>query len=266
MYVFGTPVPARYIHLTLLDWVRCAAIKEKKEYLNAKLNFVYFSYQPDFEYLKISLLSLMGSVDCRYIRHIHLFEDQKAKFNDNELAELTRLCPKLIVHEVNNFSWASPESTLAEIKCFLKVAESADNADMVVKVDSDILFLKSNKLVRLLLSGIHAVGDGHHEDYKFAQGGLYMLRAQLVKDLLGVVELDDVLAVVGQNKSAGEDRAISRILQNNGQGFYLTRLMMYPTEYRRIEKLTRFNRWDFCAAHFVKDKQRMPHYKSLFNQ
>lgn len=264
MHIFGTPIPLRYINKTLSDWFRYALLKEDKAFSDAKFNFVYFSYQPDFEYLYISLSSLIENISEDYIGHVHLFEDQKAKFNEHELSKLYQLCPKLTIHPVSNFSWASPESTLAEIECFLKVSENANDSDMIVKVDSDILFLPSNKLVRLLKSGLHAVGDGHSEQYRFAQGGLYMLRSALVKSVLSKVELADILKISKLNRSVGEDKCISRVLKMNNKAFFLTRLMLFPTEYRKLNKLSAFNRWDFCAAHFVKDKESMRKFKNIF--
>lgn len=266
MIILGVPVPVKYIHETIFDWIRCATLRKQKEHLDAKFSFVYFSYQPDFEYLRISITSLLDNVGDDYIGAVHLFEDQKAKFNDNELLSLRTLCPKLVVHPVNNFSWASPESTLAEIECFLKVASVANDIDMVVKVDSDILFLESDKLVRLLQSASHAVGDGHSEKYRFAQGGLYMIRSKLIKSVLSKVKLSDVLKIVETNNSSGEDRAISKILEINQKPFHFTRLMLFPTEYRRVKKLSRFNRWDFCAAHFVRDKENMEKYYEIFKK
>jgi len=265
MFVLGTPIPIKFIHETLFDWVRCLGMKSVDTNENARLHFVYFSYRPDYEYLKLSIESLMNSIADKYIGSVHLFEDQKAPFSNEEISQLKKLCPNLVMQKVENFSWASPESTLAEINCFAKVSEGGNRNDMVVKVDSDILFFKSDKLIRILKSRLSNVGDGHNEHYRFAQGGLYLIRAWLIRDVLAKVTMDEIMQVVKKNDSVGEDKTISRLLKERGHPFFLTRLMLYPSEYQRVVKLNAFNRWDFCSAHFVRDKDNMEQYQKRFS-
>lgn len=265
MRILGVPIPVKYIHLTLVDWLRFALLKPSPKHVDAKFNFVYFSYRPDFEYLKLSIESLVESIASEYISSVHLFEDQKAPFDETEIQMLKGICPSLVMQKVENFSWASPESTLAEIDCFEKVAKDSNDNDMLVKVDSDILFFKSSKLIRILKSKFENVGDGHNEHYRFAQGGLYLIRSRLVKNILSKVTMVDVEEAVKRNRSVGEDKTISTILKKNGRPFVLTRLMLYPSEYSLMKKLTSFNKWDFCSAHFVKDKDKMEGYQKLFS-
>jgi hypothetical protein len=264
MFIFGNPIPSKFVGKTIRDWLFCRRLADEPKNRDAKLHFVYFSYQPDFHYLQLSLQSLVANIPSDAIASVHLFEDQKATFSADEVASLQSLCPQLVMQKVENFSWASPDSTHAEIGCFSKVATDAKSNDMLVKVDSDILFLPSDKMLRLLRSPLLAVGDGHNEEYRFAQGGLYMMRISVVTEQLEQVNLERIHQIVAENGSNGEDRTLSSVLKQNGNPFQFTRLMLFPSEYSKIERLSAFNKWDFCAAHFVKDKEKMARYIELY--
>lgn len=257
MIIFNTPFRVRHFAKTISDWIRTFYIKENEINNNGKFIFVYFSYKPDYEYLILSLKSLLKSFDTKHIKSINIFIDQKSPFEEWQDEYIKSMDSKISLLEVNHFSWSSRESTIEELKCFYRVTKISNNEDMLVKVDSDILFFSSSKMNKILKSGILAAGDGHYENYKFAQGGLYLIRSVLIKNYLAKMD-DKVLdEIIRENGSPAEDRAISKALEKNKTPFQFTRLMLFPSEYGKLRKLSRFNKFDFCAAHFVKDKENM---------
>jgi hypothetical protein len=233
---------------------------------NAKLNFVYFSYQPDFEYLYLSIESLVNSQNKNDLRKIYVFIDQKAPFVEHELCVLKALSNKITFLPVYNFSWASTATTMAEICSFKQVMENAEAEDLIVKVDSDIVFFRNSKLKRLLHSKYVAIGDGHHLNYEYAQGGLYMFRKYIGKEIFNDIDEETIIACEKQCKNKGEDKVLSTLFANYKLPFYLTRLMIFPDEYSLIKRLNKFIRWEFCCGHFVKDKDNMKELNKMFNE
>lgn len=264
MQIFNTPVKIGHTPTIVLDWIRNAFMRKEHKHRNSKYTFVYFSYEPDFEFLSLSLRSLMCAVSSKYIRSVYLFVDQKAPFSLAQLDSLKGICDVLIVEKIYDFSWASTETTLAEMNAFVVASQGDYDTDFVAKVDSDILFFRNTKLKRLLHSKHAAVADGHHLDYKYGQGGFYMIRKSIIKKLFNSVASDDIKLCEIQCQSLGEDRVISTYLKNKDRAFYLTRLMLFPDEYSLVNRLSAFVRWEFCTFHFVKDKQRMSQYASKF--
>ncbi|AFS38151.1 hypothetical protein [Alteromonas macleodii] len=257
MLIFNVPIKASDSFRIVADWISNLVIKPVKKNANAKFHFVYFSYKPDFDYLNLSIQSLVNHIDSEKIGSVNLFVDQKAPFNTNQIDKLKKICPKLAIHRVYEFAWASTETTMAEITSFLKVCENAEEHDFIVKVDSDILFFRNKRLSRMLTSKYDAVGDGHHLQYKYAQGGLYMIRAAVIRDVFNTIEKKHVKEVELHCGTKGEDRVISTLLAQAESPFYLTRLMLFPDEYKIMKKLPKLVRWEFCAKHFVKDKHNM---------
>lgn len=257
MFILNTPIPVKNILPTLSDWIKCLKLNRDELPLeNRQLRFVYFSYNPDFNYLKLSIKSLINSGLSPYVGSVTVFEDQSAPFEQSQRDELTALLDSVEVKPVDHIDWASKESTFNEISSFRQVLEDANHDDLLIKVDSDILFLPSKKLVGLLFSNIQACGDGHSEGYKFMQGGLYCMRANLAENIFKSITLDEVCAISDELKTDAEDRIITRIFARLSDVTF-TRLMLFPSEYQQMRKLSAFNLWDFQAAHFVKDKDMM---------
>jgi len=266
MLISNVPIKASHIHIILFDWLKNLFMFSSLKHKNAKFNFVYFSYQPDFEFLYLSIKSLVDTQGQNDLRNIYVFVDQKAPFNDNELNQLKTLSNVITFLPVYNFSWASTATTMAEISSFQQVMIHAEIDDFIVKVDSDIVFFKNSKLTRLLTSKHLVIGDGHHLDYKYAQGGLYMFRKHVGERILCDVDEKTIIACEKQCDNKGEDKVLSTLFSNGNFPFYLTRLMLFPDEYSQIRKLNRFLRWEFCCGHFVKDKDNMKTINKIFNE
>lgn len=226
-----------------------------------KINFVYFSYRPDFECLMYSIRSLLRHVPAGKLGKIYIAEDQKLPFLDEQRSIISDLYEGIRMHPISNFSWGSAESTLAEIEFFKQVSDDLDSdCDFMAKIDSDVVLFGGQKLVRLLESNLQAVGDGHFVGYRYAQGGLYLIRKALIDSVLSPVRMDDVLESMDATGLVGEDVSISYLLEKSGHPFFLTRLMLFPLEYNRIKKINGLVRGEFVGAYFHKDKENLIAY------
>lgn len=267
MIVGGVPLSVRDLHRIVAGWwafrkhVRPIATEQ-----NTTLNFLYFSYQPDFDILRLSLQTLLKVSAGKRLGKVFVVVDQKAPFSAAEEAALLSIYPKIAFMPVHNFSWGSAESTYAELRIFTQACKLLPNKqDMLIKVDSDILMSGWSKLVAILDSTLQAVGDGHFLQYRYAQGGFYMMRRRLIEDVLASKSQDDVEQVVKATGSVGEDVAISWLLKDAGEPFFFTRLMLFPDEYNRLERLNVWVSNEFIALHCHKDKHNMPALIDKFN-
>jgi len=263
MIILNIPIQPKFILKILLSWWQDIIMRKSQQYSEAQFNFVYFSYKPDFEYLNISLKSLLQNTKITDIRNIYIYVDQKDVFTSVQVKALANLSSKIIFRKINNFEWGSPKSTLSEIQCYLSLAEEIKQPDdFMIKVDSDIIFIKSNKLHRLLRSNYHAAGDTHFLDYKFIQGGMYMIRMGEIAQNLSKISLHDIENISQKINSVGEDKVISTIFEEQQNSFHCTRLMLFPDEYKKITNRSSFTRWEFCCMHFHRDKENMRSYFS----
>lgn len=256
MIIANTPIGRSIVDKAVKGWINDLKMLNSSKNVR-QFNFVYFSYRPDYSFLYLSVKTLIRY--CKEIRKIYVFVDQKAPFSETEEKELKALDERLTFKKIYNFSWASSESTMAEFDAFLDVCEECPEGDFVAKVDSDILFFESSKLSRIARSNLLSFGDGHWDNYEFYQGGLYIIDAQLLRRVLAKVTLEYIDHIVGNelNNNQGEDRVISHVLRSKNELYY-THLMLFPSEYSRLSKLNRFVRWDYCAMHFIRDKNSMP--------
>lgn len=258
MIISEVPVQLRELHHLSWWWLRFRFLAADRRTAGAKLNFLYFSYEPDFDYLLLSMKSLRHGVNRELIGQVFLVVDQKAPFSARQIAAFQDIFPTLHVLPIFNFEWGSARSTFEELGMFKTVCASLPSPfDLLVKVDSDVLFLRNDKWRKLLCSRAAAIGDGHFLQHRCAQGGLYMLRRHLIQNVFWDTSLADLESVVKKIDSHGEDRAISYMLRRSGNAFFFTRMMLFPDEYRGISRLGSWVRREFLALHCHKDKTSM---------
>lgn len=259
MIVAGFPVSLRELHHLTWWWLRFLLLGTDKRASAARFNFLYFSYSPDFDCLVLSLRTLRNAILDELLGQVFLAEDQKAPFSPSQLTTLRSIVPQLRVIPVRDFEWGSPSSTHAELQIFKMACEHlTDACDLLVKVDSDVLFLRNEKWARILRSGAEAVGDGHFLQHRYAQGGLYMMRRHLVQHVFADTTVTDLEVIAREIDSVGEDMAISQLLADSGKPFFFTRMMLFPDEYGPLPSLRSAVRREFLALHCHKDKARMP--------
>ena len=266
MIVAGIPIALREFHHLLRGWLSFAFLRRNPAAAQARLNFLYFSYRPDFSHLLLSLQTLKATVPVDLVGQVFLAEDQKAPFETAQIAHLSEVHRGLRILPIRDFEWGSPRSTHAELQLFKQIcSELPDPLDLLVKVDSDVIFLpNAEKWERLLRSTAPAIGDGHYLGFRYAQGGLYMIRRQVIQSVFASTSVADVEVVARRIDSVGEDMAISYMLKEEGAPFFFTRLMLFPEEYRRLNTLGYLARTEFLALHCHKDKQNMPNLVDRF--
>ncbi|WP_262793199.1 hypothetical protein [Catenovulum sp. 2E275] len=211
----------------------------------------------------MSIQSLVRNVSL--IADIYVFIDQKAPLTKEQENSLIQIYPNIKFYPVENFAWASIETTMTEVNSFLKVANESEPENYLVKVDSDILFLKGSKLARISISGLDTIGDYRHTEGQYYQGGLYFIKHKVIKQCFNHATADDFKQIAKQWKgNFAEDLAISQRLIDQGIKTNSTRLMLFPNEYQNLKHANKMVRWEFAALHFVKDKQNMQHYFDSF--
>jgi len=258
MIFAGFPIALRELHHLVRGWLRFARLRPDHRAGRARYHFVYFSYAPDFEYLALSLRTLRLAVEPAQVGAVYVAEDQKAPFDAAQQAALRSIWPQIRMLPVHDFEWGSPRSTHAELQLFLKICSSLpDPRDLLVKVDSDVLLLPNPKWARILHSEAPAIGDGHFVRHRYAQGGLYMIRREIAQRHFPSVTVSQLEQVARRVRSVGEDTAISCLLRDAGQPFLLTRMMLFPDEYRPLRRIAGPTRQEFLALHCHKDKRSM---------
>ncbi|MDN4504252.1 hypothetical protein QX776_17725 [Alteromonadaceae bacterium BrNp21-10] len=264
MIIFQVPIGSGEILKVISGWIKeLFLMRHRKNVLKKKFNFVYFSYAPDFEYLCLSIKSLIRNVHCEYA--ITVFIDQKAPFTSEQEQIIRRIYSDVVFYPVENFSWASISTTMAELSCFLKVAEESSEDDYLVKTDSDILFLSGDKFERIATSNLKAIGDGRHINYKYFQGGLYIIQNKVIKNCFSNIQASDMEDIAQRwNGNLGEDLAVTQRLKDKGIKPFESRLMLFPSEYKKLKYANKFVRRDFVALHFVRDKESMKEYFENF--
>lgn len=260
MILFNWPFSARYPHKTALGWIKLKYYKimRKPRDHTGKLNFIYFSYSPDYEYLTLSIRTLLKYTPQEYLGKIFVAEDQKAPFNEEQKQKIFYLYNDIEITPIFNFSWGSIKSTFAEIELFKNISKTLKSKDdLIIKIDSDILVFETKKLIDLCNTNLPAIGDGHYLQFKHAQGGLYALRKSTIENILGDITIKDVERASAETGSVAEDVCISHILKSNNTPFFHTRLMLFPDEYKKINTLNWLVKREFNAIHCHKDKENM---------
>lgn len=265
MILFNMPIKRSQTTRIVADWL-WNLLPRRRTLAGSQITFVYFSCQADFDCLRRSLSSLTRAVAPELIGAVYVFVDQNQPFTREQIEAFDGLIPSIQWGQVHNFRWASTETTMAELDAFQQVSRERPATELIAKTDSDVLFIVNSRMQRLAGSKLDAIGDGHYVRYEHAQGGLYFIRASRICDSLSGITAADVKAAERACGHVGEDAVISQLLAQAGHPFYLTRLMLYPDEYRKVARITRFVGWEFCAAHCMQDKQNMPQIDKKLNR
>ncbi len=258
MFIFGCPIRLRHLNRIMSDQLmrirhRNAASR------NNQIHFVYFSCARDMPLLRLSITSLLAlGLSC--IGKIFVVMDSKGPFSIDQRIELQNLGSPIEFLEFGKIDWASLETLRNEIRAFGIAARDAAPSDFIAKVDSDILFFSGDKLEEICRSEADFIGDGHYSEYRYAQGGLYLMRAPLATMLAASVTELEIERAVDTCGTHAEDQVISSLLMRRAQRPWLTRIMLFPNEFERANLRGRWLRSEFCSIHFVHLKEKMSRY------
>ena len=262
MIIFGCPVG--FNHIFKIAWDQCLRLVHGfRSKDSRRIHVIYFSYVNDIEMLKLSLASLM-KLDEGILGNVNLVVDSKGPFSRAQEQELEEIVPSIKFHHLGRIDWASIDTLKTELKAFEIVSKTVSTDDYIAKVDSDILFYSSEKLKEILCSNALFVGDGHYSNYKYAQGGLYLMRRRLAEHI-SYTKQPELLEAINKCGSISEDRVISALVQKSTDKIWLTRLMLFPDEYSKANLSGYWVKKEFCSLHFVKNKKDMPEYAKRLN-
>ena len=253
------PHRIRFAHRYFFDAVYETRLKRSTIPVGTRIHFVYFSCRRDYQLLNLSLQSI-SRMSLSWLGSVYVFEDDADPFSQQEVEALRRSWPGLVIKKSGRLAWGGRETVDNFLKAFQQVAELVPEHHYIAKVDSDILFFSTQRFETVLRSGRMLIGDGHYDDYGFSQGGLYFMRTDLVKRLEGCIHDGSVDQIIARLGTACEDQVIYEAARLLSADIWLTRLMMFPDEYRGSDRFGPKDRKKFLALHFVKDKHEMAQY------
>lgn len=267
MMIRGVPVPVRSLRRFISDYLRfeLQALEPSPLQIEPFLHLLFFSCARDFLPLCLSLRSARR-LEPKLIKTTMVYVDDKDPFSDEQRAELKSLAPNLSFGISKGFAWASMGTLETELNAFALVAKRAAPGDYIVKVDSDILFFSTRKMLLLARLNYEFIGDGHHEGYRYSQGGLYFIREDLARNLAFKRVETQVKAIVSKLGDMSEDMVVYNLVKDMRKRILLTNLMLFPREYEGVRSFSGIIGKLFIAIHFVKRKHEMGSYLRRFEQ
>lgn len=258
MIIFGCPFNLRYFAQIGRDRIR-RIIHTFRPAPAGKIHFIYFSYCKDFPLLALSIRSL-SLLKSSSIGKIFIVVDLKGPFTSEQIIALQTVIPDVTFLSLGKIDWASIETLQTEISAFAIVASKAKPLDFIAKVDSDILFFDKTRLDEISVCREDFIGDGHYSEYKYAQGGLYFLRAPFASRLCATSNIDVLAEAIQRCGTNAEDQVISELARDHTKKIWLLRIMLFPNEYERTNLSKLCVRNEFSAIHFVHRKSDMMIY------
>ena len=263
MMILGVPVPLRSIHRFVADLLKVElwSRRQNPARIGPFLHLVFFSCARDFEPLCLAFRSIRR-LRPQLVKSAIVYVDDKDPFDDEQRSLLQTRMPGLSFGESHGFAWASMGTLETELDAFAAVGQRAEPGDFVVKVDSDILFFSARKLALFPALSYDFIGDGHHEGYRYSQGGLYLIRADLARQLAYEKVETRLKAIVDRLGGTSEDLVVYNLVKELEKRILLTNLMLFPGEYERARLTGGILGKLFVAIHFVRRKHEMGHYLS----
>ena len=101
----------------------------------------YFSCAADFEYLRLSIRSLTAHCGG-HVGRIYVYEDRKQPLTDTQKLELAKETDRPIAFRrtAAPMRWGGVTLLHNELRAFLNLSRELAEHDVIVKVDSDVLF------------------------------------------------------------------------------------------------------------------------------
>ncbi len=146
----------------------------------------YFTCGAHFRYLKASVDSLLA-LDLPFAYSVRLFEDRKDPINADEVRQLLLRCPSgsTLTRTPLPFSWGGSNVIVSTRQAFKEIYSEMKSNDLLVKTDSDTLFLNSNIFEVAASCASQIVGQTHFgHGHKYFQGGCYFLRTNSIRRIL----------------------------------------------------------------------------------
>jgi hypothetical protein len=182
---------------------------------------VCFTCGKHFKFVRLALLSLDRS--RAPISRVYIFMDKGDPLSDAECEQLRAESRYPITFRLTKFPMSSwgPKVQLSELGAYREIVKQMSDSDMLVKFDSDVLFISSEIFQFVTRSMAGAVGthvsklhasEGQEE---YMQGGCYFIGA---KELRAIVDIPIATTALAPTKwgEIPEDQFFSRLLARCG--------------------------------------------------
>jgi hypothetical protein len=238
---------------------------------------VYFTCAADFEYLRLSIRSLTAHAGG-HVGRIHVYQDRSHPLTAAQKSAVTCDTALPIVWRTTRapMSWGGVTLLHNELRAFVDLSRELGPEDVIVKVDSDVLFTAGWLFPTMLASGADLAGQpvasmSTHTSRRVpdVQGGCYFLRVGALPRLRSV-SLVAAAREVARTSRYGlwrvpEDRTISQWAHDAGVGIRLTDFYLLDLGPLRSSSLPSDadvarcleQRGDFALIHFEGCKDKM---------
>jgi len=229
-----------------------------------KVHFFYCTCGNDFQYLILSLKSLeLLRLGC--IGNIYIYIDKKDPFSSDQLKELKDSFPFSMEIKMTRrpLSWGGAKLLLVELAAFEEINRNIAPNDYIFKVDSDVLFISDRIFKKVIEENYDAVGQAKPKPDEFMEGGSYFLKSTLVKR---IVRSPISKAIIYASSSWGcsidqapEDRAISKLVQENGVNLMLCEYRLGGRDLWKLAKKEAIKAYSIihCSPHADLKKEVM---------
>lgn len=247
---FQLPVRVRQAPPFLLQtWQRSQLLRSEPA-RQPTFRLCYFSCHSYFAYLYCALHSLVETVkDVKY--EVLVFNDNDMPISEAQADVLRALIPGLrVIPWPKSMGWGAEQISWIW-KAYALAIEGAHEDDIVARVDSDVFFFNNRIFRAVERSDADFIGDGHFVDFEYCQGGAYFFRVHAARKVLGLLQNNELPALLKDGNVGVEDMAAMYFAKRLALKVWMTWFMMYPDELRNAGGLTAWQRFKFSCLHFV---------------
>lgn len=161
----------------------------KEGHNETTFHFVYFSCGRDFHMLCDSLRSLTA-LRLNSIGKVYLVIDRGEGFDNKQLEELRQAIGGNLTCSTSYYRMLrGPGGIIAELTAFREILPDMGERDILVKMDSDTLFLSTDMFALVMNSGSLLLGEEKTHShlktpFSHVQGGCYFMRRSLLAQVV----------------------------------------------------------------------------------
>ncbi len=251
------PIRIRQLPQFLRQTLERTRVLSRRDPGPCTFHLCFFSCRSYFRYLYCSLHSLVEHArDVQF--KVLVFSDDEQPLSAAQIDAIKALIPGArVIPWPKSMGWGATQIGWIW-RAYQVAAEEANDNDFIARVDSDVFFFNDTIFRTVARSDVDLVGDGHFVGFKYCQGGCYFFRASAVRQILAMLQAENVERVLAEDNIGVEDIAAYHFARRLGLRIWLTWFMMFPDELRNAGGLTRWQRWKFSCVHFVmKNKAAM---------
>jgi hypothetical protein len=232
---------------------------------------ICFGCGKHYDLLRLALYSL--SLFGRQIKVAYIYMDRTDALSSEQQKALRSVSKIQLEFRLTRFPMAQGIPVfLSELEAYRDVLSQMRREDLLMKFDSDIIFISDKVFDFVLSSSANAIGTGIHQIQQRSlgktihrrtddmQGGCYFVKGAALHDILR----HSSCFSAWEMRSAPEDQFISRLLRDRGTRPLLEEYMYFDPEFAKAELTTEKMEQriqmiprDFSVIHFEGDKRNM---------